>query len=138
MEPDLPEDEFIASSNPYSVVNPTREAAVYLQRILKSKEYDADNIFNQFYLSILSLLKSPDFDLSTYLISLLQSLKQIYAMPIISKKLLQAFEVASTSLPDKINISNMKAFLADKWKEIEPESLDLFVKIFSIELTPQE
>ena len=138
MEIDSPVDEFIASSNLYSVATPTKEAAVYLQRILKSKEYDIDSIFNQFYLCIHSFLKSPEFDLSSYLISLLKSLKDIYALPILTKKILQAFEAASTSLPDKISLPTMKSLLSTQWKEIEPEALDLFVKILSIELPPQE
>ena len=56
----------------------------------------------------------------------------------ISKKILLALEVASTKAPDQINVLQMKLSLADRWKDIEPESLDLFVRIFSIELSIKE
>ena len=56
MEEEVPEDEFLASGILYSVTIPQKEAAVYLQRILKTKEYDPDNIFNQFYLSFIHFL----------------------------------------------------------------------------------
>lgn len=138
MEPDSPEEEFIASSNFYSVTIPEKEAALYLQRILKSKEYDIDNIFNQFYLSFIAFVKSQNFDIGTYLLSLLKNLKDIHSTPIISKKLIQALEAAATALPDKISLLQLKPFLMDKWKQIEPEALEIFVKVFKLEISNNE
>jgi hypothetical protein len=138
MEPDLPEDDFLASGNVNIVSVPRKEAAVYLQKILKSKEYDPENIFNQFYLCFLHFFKSQAFEIKEYLISLLRNLRDIYAVPIISRKIIQAFEVASKQVPGMIDLASARLFFGERWKEVESEALDLFVKIFEIELHPQE
>lgn len=108
MEEEVPEDEFLASGILYSVTIPQKEAAVYLQRILKTKEYDPDNIFNQFYLSFIHFLKSGSIDISDYLISLLKSLNEINAYPILSKKILQSFEVVSQKHPNLLSLDSIK------------------------------
>ena len=97
-----------------------------------------DNMFNQFFLSFVQLSKQSAFDLGSYLISVLKSLKDIYAIAIISKKLIQALEVAATKMPEQISISMISSFLADKWRQVEPEALDLFVKVFALNVPIDE
>jgi hypothetical protein len=136
MELDSPEEEFFSSGKKNLVYPASKESAIYLLRILKSKEYDVDNIFNQFFLTLNHLLKSSEFNLSDFLLRLIQNLRQISAPPIICKKLMLALEVL---IKDQgISIESSKASFNEHWKTIEVEILDLVFKIFDFQKTESE
>ena len=138
MEIDLPEDEFLLSSISYSVLPASQESASYLQRILKSKEYDPDNIFNQFFLCFVHISQNLNHSLPDLILNLLQNLYKILAPPIISKKLIVAVEAAALKYKTLVNLSELSRFLKDHWKKIEPEALDVFCKCLSIKFEREE
>jgi hypothetical protein len=138
MEMDFPEDDFLVASIFYLVIPATQESAAFLQRILKSKEYDPDGIFNQYFLCFVHIAKNLNQPLFDIVLGLLQNLRKVQAPPILSKKLMQALEAAGTSFKSLINVPEIGAGLHPYWKELEPESLDVFCKVFALELNKEE
>jgi hypothetical protein len=133
MEIDSPDEVFFSSVYPAS-----KESAIYLHRILKSKEYDVDNIFNQFFICLHHLLKSSEFNVSDFILPLLQYLREISAPAIISKKLLISLDLIITDKPGLVQLEPLTSLLSENWKTIEVESLDLVFKIFKLSKTEEE
>ena len=133
MEIDSPDEVFFSSVYPAS-----KESAIYLMRILKSKEYDVDNIFNQFFICLHHLLKSAQFNISDFILPLLQYLREVSAPAIISKKLLISLDLIITDKPDLVQLEPLTSLLSENWKTIEVESLDLVFKIFKFSKTEEE